>query len=215
MKKTAIILGSTGLIGNLLLLKLLKDDTYERVIVFVRKKTNFTHQKLTQEIIDFNNTDSYKNLVKGDVIYCCLGSTIKKAGSEEAFKKVDYQYPLEFAIAGKENGVNQYMLVSSIGATVKTANFYLKTKGEIEKELSSLNFESLILLRPSMLLGKRNEFRFLELLGKVFMTIISFMFIGPLKNYKAIQAYKVADMMIKQAILFPKGIIKINSGKIQ
>jgi len=214
MKKTAIILGSTGLIGDLLLHKLLNNDDFEKVLIIVRKKIDLSHQKLVQHIVDFTNPESYSNLIKGDVIYCCLGSTIKKAGSQQAFKKVDYQYPLDIAIAGKSNGVKQYILISSIGATTKTTNFYIKTKGEIEKALIELNFESLVLIRPSMLLGNRNEFRLSELIGKFAMILLAPLFIGPLKKYKAIHASKVANMMIKQTSLFPKGVNKINSDKL-
>jgi uncharacterized protein YbjT (DUF2867 family) len=199
MKKTAILLGSTGLVGNHVLQLLLTDTDFEKVKVFVRKLLPINHTKLEQHAVNFNDTSSFEKLVTGDVIFCCLGTTIKTAGSQEAFKKVDYEYPLTFAQAGKQNGVKQYLIISSIGATRETSNFYLKTKGEVEAAIKNLNFDSLVILRPSMLLGDRKEFRLGELIGKLLMQASSFIFIGSLKKYKAIQASVVAQTMIKKS----------------
>jgi uncharacterized protein YbjT (DUF2867 family) len=215
MNKTAIVLGSTGLIGGYVLALLLNDNAFDKVKVFVRKPLSINHPKLEQHIINFNDSGSFEKLVTGDVIFCCLGTTIKTAGSQDAFKKVDYEYPLEFAKAGKQNGVNQYLIISSIGATTDTSNFYLKTKGEIETAIKNLNFDSFVILRPSMLLGDRKEIRFGEIIGKVVMQAISFLFIGSLKKYKAIQATTVAQAMVKQSKTAPKGVIVLLSDKIQ
>jgi len=215
MNKTAIVLGSTGLIGGYVLALLLNDNAFDKVKVFVRKPLSINHPKLEQHIINFNDSGSFEKLVTGDVIFCCLGTTIKTAGSQDAFKKVDYEYPLEFAKAGKQNGVHEYLIISSIGATTDTANFYLKTKGEIETAIKNLNFESFVILRPSMLLGNRKEIRFGEIIGKVVMQAISFLFIGSLKKYKAIQASVVAKAMVKQSKSEIKGTTVLLSNKIQ
>lgn len=197
--KTAIIIGATGLTGQALLSQLLQDDYFNHVIVFVRKKIDITHSKLTQQCIDFNVLDSYKNLIKGDVVFCCMGTTIKTAGSQDAFKKVDFTYPSEFAKIAKQNMINTFCLQSSLGADSNSTNFYLKVKGETEQAIQHLNFNSFASFRPSMLLGNRQEFRLGEQIGKVVMQTLSFMFIGRLKRYKAIHVNQVASAMIKHA----------------
>ncbi len=214
MAKTAIVLGSTGLIGGHVLELLLNDTAFDKVKVFVRTALTISHPKLEQHMVDFNDSTSFEKLVTGDVIFCCLGTTIKTAGSQEAFKKVDYAYPLEFAKAGKQNGVKQYLIISSIGATIETSNFYLKTKGEIETAIKNLNFESFVILRPSMLLGNRKEIRVGEIIGKVVMQVLSFLFIGSLKKYKAIQASVVAKAMVEQSKISPQGVTVLLSDKI-
>jgi len=195
--KTAIIIGATGLTGQALLNQLLQDDYFLHVIVFVRKKINLTHAKLTQHSIDFNSLDSCKNLIKGDVVFCCMGTTIKVAGSQDAFKKVDYNYSTEFAKISKLNNISTFCLQSSLGADSKSSNFYLKVKGETEQALEQLHFNSFASFRPSMLLGDRTEFRLGEKIGKLIMQALSFAFIGKLKRYKAIHVNQVAIAMIK------------------
>ena len=197
--KTAIIIGASGLTGKALLYQLLQDDSFNRVIVFVRKELTIAHAKLTQHAIDFNNLSSYKDLIKSDVVFCCMGTTIKTAGSQEAFKKVDFTYPIQFAKLAKENNVPVFCLQSSLGADAKSNNFYLKTKGETEDAIKALNFQSFATFRPSMLLGDRTEFRLGEKIGKVVMQALSFAFIGKLKRYKAIHVKQVANAMIKHA----------------
>ncbi len=197
--KTAIIIGASGLTGKALLYQLLQDDSFSRVIIFVRKELTIGHVKLTQHAIDFNNLSSYKDLIKGDVVFCCMGTTIKTAGSQEAFKKVDYTYPFEFAKPAKENNIPVFCLQSSLGADAKSNNFYLKTKGETEDAIRTLNFQSFAAFRPSMLLGDRTEFRLGEKIGKLVMQALSFAFIGKLKHYKAIHVKQVASAMIKHA----------------
>ena len=197
--KTALVLGATGLTGTSLVSLLLKDANYSKVITFTRKPIAVEHPKLTQHLIDFNNLDDYKDLIKGDIVFCCLGTTIKTAGSQEAFKKVDYTYPTEFANLAKQNGVPTFYLQSSLGADSTSKNFYLQVKGETEHFIKALNFTSFITFRPSMLLGKRKEFRLGEVIGKIIMQLLSFIFIGKLKRYKAIYVNQVAEAMIKQA----------------
>lgn len=197
--KTAIIIGASGLTGKALLYQLLQDDSFNRVIIFVRKELTIAHAKLIQYAIDFNTLDSYKDLIKGDVVFCCMGTTIKTAGSQEAFKKVDYVYPTEFAKIAKENNVPVFCLQSSLGADSKSNNFYLKTKGETEDAIKQLNFKSYATFRPSMLLGDRMEFRLGEKIGKAVMQALSFAFVGKLKRYKAIHVKHVASAMIKYA----------------
>lgn len=196
MGKTAIIIGATGLIGNELLHLLLNDSEFEKVKIFVRKPQLITNTKLEQHIVNFDTIENFSSLITGDVCYCCIGTTINTAGSKEAFAKVDYTYPTEFAKTAKNNGIANFLLISSIGANKNSANFYLKVKGDTEYALEQLNFKHLALLRPSMLLGKRTDFRLGETIGKIVMKLFSFAFIGNLKAYKAIEATTVAKAMI-------------------
>jgi uncharacterized protein YbjT (DUF2867 family) len=209
--KTAIIIGTTGLTGTTLLNQLLNDDFFNRVISFSRKQIELTHPKLVQHSIDFNKLNNYNELIKGDVVFCCMGTTIKTAGSQEEFKKVDLIYPTEFAKIAKQNGIKEFYLQSSLGADSNSTNFYLKTKGEAERILQQLNFDSFSAFRPSMLLGKRSEFRFGEFVGKIVMQLLSFLFIGKLKRYKAIHVNQVAEAMIKQVKLNMLGNVIIEN----
>jgi uncharacterized protein YbjT (DUF2867 family) len=197
--KKAILIGASGLTGQSLLNQLLQDEQFDTVVIFLRKELNITHKKLTQLCIDFNQLDTYKDLIKGDVVFCCLGTTIKIAGSQEAFKKVDFTYPTELAKIAKQNNVSTFCLQSSLGADSKSTNFYLKVKGETEDFIRQLNFVSFASFRPSMLLGNRTEFRLGETIGKIVMQVLSFAFIGKLKRYKAIHVNQVASTMIKYA----------------
>ncbi|MBD8388993.1 NAD(P)H-binding protein [Dysgonomonas sp. BGC7] len=199
MTKTAIIIGSTGLTGSLLLKILLSSNIYNQVISFVRKELKISHPKLIQHVIDFDNPDSYQDLVKGDDMFCCLGTTIKKAGSQKAFEKVDLEYPTLFAKAAAINGVKQFSIISSLGANPQSGNFYLKTKGRCEEALRVLAFKSTSIFRPSLLLGNRKEFRVGERLAEYVMRIFSILMVGPLKKYRAIKAKRVAFAMFQIA----------------
>jgi uncharacterized protein YbjT (DUF2867 family) len=197
--KTALIIGSTGLVGSHLLQLLLDSESYDNVISFERRDTGKTHAKLTQHIIDFDKPESYQNLVVGDDFFCTIGTTIKNAGSKEAFRKVDYQYPKEFASVALQNGVKQFLLLSSLDANENSGNFYLKTKGEIQLFLKKSAFKSVSILQPSLLLGDRHEFRFAEKVGGILMSAFSFLFFGKFKKYRPIQASAVAKALYATA----------------
>ena len=197
--KTALIIGSTGLIGSELLNLLLDSNDYLKVITFVKRDTGIKHPKLTQHIIDFDTPETYKELVVGDDFFCTIGTTIKKAGSKEAFRKVDFGYPKQFASFALQNKVKQFLIISSLGANAKSGNFYLKTKGEIQDFLKDCNFESVAVLQPSLLLGNRTEFRLGEKVGAFFMKTLSFLFVGNLKKYKPIESETVAKALLKIA----------------
>jgi uncharacterized protein YbjT (DUF2867 family) len=213
--KTALIIGSTGLIGSHLLKLLLDSNDYLKVITFVKRDTGIKHQKLTQHIIDFDKPETYKELVFGDDFFCTIGTTIKKAGNKDAFRKVDFEYPRQFAAFALQNKVKQFLIISSLGADANSGNFYLKTKGEIQDFLKDSNFESISVLQPSLLLGDRKEFRLGEKIGAFFMKLFSFLFIGNLKKYKAIQSEAVAKAMFIIAQKHDKGFHIIESDNIQ
>ena len=213
--KTALIIGSTGLIGSHLLNQLLDSNDYIKVITFVKRDTGLKHPKLTQHIINFDQPETYKELVVGDDLFCTIGTTIKNAGSKDAFRKVDFEYPKEFATIALQNNVKQFLIISSLGADANSGNFYLKTKGEIQDFLRECNFESVTVLQPSLLLGNRKEFRLGEKIGSFFMKLFSFLLIGNLKKYKPIQSEAVAKAMFSSAQKNYKGFHIIESNEIQ
>jgi uncharacterized protein YbjT (DUF2867 family) len=190
-KKTALVIGASGLIGLELTKQLLLDDRYEKVNVLVRRPLPFEHQKLVQIRYSYDWPDT--TLIDGDELFCCLGTTIKTAGSPTAFRKVDFTYVLQTAQLSLTNGAKKMALVSSIGANKNSKVFYSKVKGQIEEAVSELDFESCFILRPSMLLGVRPELRMGELVGKLVMTALSF---AIPKKYKAIEGKDVAKGMI-------------------
>jgi len=213
--KTALIIGSTGLIGSELLNLLLDSNDYLKVITFVKRDTGIKHPKLTQHIIDFDKPETYKDLVVGDDFFCTIGTTIKKAGSKEAFRKVDFEYPRQFASFALQNKVKQFLIISSLGADAKSGNFYLKTKGEIQDFLKDCSFENVAVLQPSLLLGNRTEFRLGEKVGAFFMKTFSFLFLGNLKKYKPIEGKTVAKAFFKIAQTNNKGFKIYESDVIQ
>ena len=197
--KTAILFGATGLIGSHVLQELLKDERYSHILLFSRKSIHTGSSKVIEIITGFEDKEILESNLHVDEIFCCLGTTIAKAKSKEAFRKVDYDLPVMIGVAAKKNGVTKMMVVSSLGADAQSNNFYLRTKGEMEQSLRSLALPSLHFFRPSMLLGSRNESRPAETIGKFAMQALSFLFVGGLKKYKAISAHSVAKAMINVA----------------
>ncbi len=187
---TILIAGATGLIGSTFLNLIKNDDSFE-ITALTRREIpslkDFPHIK--QEIIDFNNLEEYKHLIAGQSTICALGTTIKKAGSKENFRYVDYQFPLEIAKYALENGCENVILISAFGANPDSNIFYNKVKGELERDIRKLSFESLHILRPSLLLGKRDEFRFGEEIGKIVLKPLRFLI--PHK-YRPIHAAMIA-----------------------
>ncbi len=208
--KTALVIGATGLIGKHLTIKLLKSNFYEKVKVLVRKPLDINHPNLEQIIVDFDNLDTSK--IIADDVFCCLGTTMKKAGSKPAFYKVDFTYPLEVAKAALSNGAKQYLIVTAMGADEKSMIFYNRVKGEIEKALSDLHYPTLLIFRPSMLIGERDETRLGEKIGEILMNSLSFLI--P-EKYKAIEGEKVANAMLTLAQKGIKNKDIFESGTLQ
>jgi len=198
-RKTALVFGATGLTGRALTGLLLDDHRYARVVVFTRRPLRQNHSKLETIVNDLKEPESIAGKIQGNDVFCCLGTTMKKAGSKEAFRTVDLELPVKLAEIAHTNGVGKFLVISSIGADPDSRNFYLKTKGEMEKELEKFNFRQLSIFRPSLLIGKRDEFRLGEAIGKFFYTLFSFLFIGPVKKYKGVNVRKLAKAMVKAA----------------
>jgi uncharacterized protein YbjT (DUF2867 family) len=215
MQKKAIIIGSTGLIGNYLLEFLLQDDDYEQIIALVRKPTKSNNKRLIYIETDFKNLEAISSNLNGDYLFICIGSTMAKAGSKESFLKIDYNIPVDVAHIAINNGVKNCIAVSSLGADAFSNNFYLQTKGKMEIAIEKLAFNKIIFMRPSLLFGDRKEFRFGELLGKFVMKLIGPFFIGVLKKYRGIQAKTVAKAMQIAAQQEIVGVKKYESDQIE
>ena len=212
--KTALLAGSTGLIGSFCLTELLKEDVYREVETWVRKPSGIIHPKLKEVIVDFLHPDQLPQHLP-DHVFCCLGTTIKKAGSQEAFRQVDLELVADLAKRAEQSGSEKFLVVSSIGASLSTGNFYLKTKGEMEEKVRSCKIPSVVIFRPSMLLGKRKELRFGELVGKGVMKVAGFLLTGKFRKYRGIEASVVAKAMVKMAKTAPPGVLILESDKIQ
>jgi uncharacterized protein YbjT (DUF2867 family) len=196
--KTAIVIGATGLIGNLLVNKLLIDDRYKSVKVFSRRSTGLNNPKLEELIVDFDDIAAWKSQITGDELFSAMGTTIRKAKSTALQYKVDVTYQYEFAKSAAENGVKSYSLVSSSGTNSKSKFFYLRIKGELDEKVQQLSFNKIRIFRPSLLLGERPEKRFGERAAENILKIIVPIF-PFLKNQRPIEGEKVAKAMIASA----------------
>ncbi|MBC7588877.1 MAG: oxidoreductase, partial [Chitinophagaceae bacterium] len=191
--KTALLVGATGLTGNLLLQLLLANNDYEKVTVYTRRTLGINHAKLEEKIIDF---DTLNEAVQAEDVFCCLGTTIKKAGSKPAFEKVDYEYPLRIAKLQQQVGSKNFLVISAMGADASSMIFYSRVKGKLENELQQLGYRSLYILRPSLIVGDRKEKRTGEKIGMILSAIINPILIGPLKKYKSVSAMAIAKAMM-------------------
>ncbi len=196
MERTAIVFGSTGLIGNLLIEELVQSGIYSSVRSFVRQSTGVSETKVEEIVADFSAPETFAAKIAGDDLFICLGTTIKKAGSVANMEKIDRDLPVIIAIAALSNGVKRIAVVSSIGASAKSGNYYLRIKGELEEAIMKMDFEIIAIVRPSMLLGERKEKRAGEIVGRVVMTAAKPVLVGKFRKYRAIHGADVARAMI-------------------
>jgi uncharacterized protein YbjT (DUF2867 family) len=196
MGSTAVVAGATGLIGGELVQYLLETPYYNRVIILVRKATNLKHEKLIELIVDYDHLGDVGEYFEKAVVFCVLGTTMKIAKTKEAFRKVDYQYPLQLAELALEHGAEQFHVVTAIGTNPNSTIFYSQVKGQLELALKQLSLPSLHIYHPSFLLGNRKEIRLGEHIGAIIMKALSLAFIGKLKKYKAIQVRMIAQGMV-------------------
>lgn len=194
--KTAIVFGATGLVGNLLLEELINAGNYKSIIIFVRQTTNISEPPVEEIVTDFSIPESYLPKIKGDDLFICTGTTIKKAGSVTNVEKIDRDLPAMVAEAAYKNGVKRIAVVSSIGADKTSKNYYLRIKGEMEENILKIGFEKTVIVRPSILLGERKEKRTGEIVGKAVMKAIQPVFTGKFRKYRPIHGGDVAKAMI-------------------
>lgn len=198
MNKTAIVFGATGLVGSELVYQLIKDIRYKAVKVFTRRSLNIEHIKIIEDIVDVEKVEDYGESIRGDDLFICLGTTRRKAGSVKRMEDIDHHLPVKIARAALLNGVKNMAVVSSIGADQGSGNYYYRIKGSMEKDLMSLDFNRKVILRPSILLGRRDEFRLLESIGKGIIKTFGFLLNGKNSKYRAINALDVANAMIRE-----------------
>ncbi len=200
-----MLAGATGLIGGHLLDLLLADPGYDRITTLVRRPLDLQHQKLDARIVDFDRLDELSDLPSADDVFCCLGSTMKKAGSKAAFRRVDHDYVVATARLGLAGGARRFLLVSSVGAGAKSMSFYSRVKGEAEVSVGKLGYESLHIFQPSILMGERTEKRSGERLGILAAGVFNPLMVGPLRRYRGIPPETVATGMVGAARSNVKG----------
>jgi len=195
-----LVLKATGLTGHLVVEQLLTRSEVTSVVVPVRHSLGLKSPKLAEHLVDFDALESHSKIFEVDVLVCCLGTTIKKAGSQEAFRKVDYEYALKGARLARQAGASTMILMSAIGASSRSTVFYSRVKGELEDAVRELGFDYLSIYHPSLLLGDRKEHRTGEALGMAVMPLANRALIGPLQKYRGIQAEAVAAAMVNELI---------------
>lgn len=197
--RAAIVVGATGLTGTSLVKQLCENEAYISVTVLARKKPDFEHPKLEVKIRSFDRLEE-NDIDFAHELYCCLGTTIKKAGTKEEFQKVDFEYPLYIASLAKKRGIPHMLVITAMGAKENSPFYYNRVKGKLEHALIELNLQRLSIIRPSLLVGKRDESRFGEKVGELALKITKPLLVGPLKRTRAIEASQVAKAMIVIAL---------------
>ena len=215
--KTALVFGSSGLIGGHLLNQLIKDDNYNKIKIFVRSETEINHFKVEVIKTDFSNLENYKEDIKGNDCYFCIGTTKQNSPNKDEYRRVELDIPKEIAKIAKLNLVNSFIFVSALYANPKSSGEYIRFKGLVEEELKALNFPKLGIMRPSFLIGNRKEKRVSETIGIFVFKLLSPLLLGPLKKMKPIHSETVAKVMIaviqkdiQQTIFESNQIVEIN-----
>lgn len=215
MKKTALLAGGTGLVGSHLLALLVESQAFDEIKVIQRKEGDIQNKDVSAIIVDYNCLSDFREQLSADVIFCCLGTTMKKAGSKDQFYKVDYTYPYELAKLSSENGSRQFNIITASGADSGSYFYYNRVKGEIENALRGMMFQNLNIFRPSLLLGQRNEQRFGEQIGAAVAKLVNPLLQGGMKKYRAIQAETVAWAMLQTSLEKLDGVNVYESDAIQ
>jgi uncharacterized protein YbjT (DUF2867 family) len=214
--RIALLAGASGLVGNRCLARLLSEPSYARVITLTRRPLPSDDPKLEQRVIDFDRLGSAGvDFPAATDVFCCLGTTMKRAGSEAAFRQVDFTYVVALASQTLAMGARQFLLVSSLGASPASGIFYSRVKGETEAAVSALPFEGRQIFRPSILTGERSEHRTGERLGIAVMRGAAFAMVGPLRKYRPISATTVAEAMVRVALKAPRGVNIYESDEIE
>ena len=214
--RIALVAGATGLVGSQCLARLLREPAYERVIALVRRPLPQTDPRLDLKVIDFDRLGAEGAAFPAATdVFCCLGTTMKKAGSEEAFRLVDFTYVVGLAAQSLEHGARQFLLVSSIGASRASSFFYTRVKGETEDAIAALPFEGRQIFRPSILVGARAENRPGERAWIAAMRGSAFLMLGPMRKYRPVAATAVAEAMVRVALRAPRGVNIYESNEIE
>lgn len=207
----AIVIGGSGATGSELVRLLLEDKAVGKVVVLVRKPLQYEHERLEQFVVDFNDYSSWAHLVKGDVAFSCMGTTLKAAGGKDAQYRVDYHYQLAFAQAAKENNVPAFLLISATSANPRSAFFYSRMKGELEKAIELIGFKSCIIFRPGLLMRPGTE-RKTEKMGEDLIHFLNK--IGLFRRFRPLPVKELARLMLSYASNPPSGLYMIDSDRI-
>lgn len=201
--KVAIVVGATGLVGKSLITRLVKEIDIEKIVAITRRPFKYTLPKIVNVVVDFERIEEYSDIFQGDVLFSCLGTTVKQAGSIDSQRTVDFDYQYSVAKLATENDVNHFVLVSSSGANDNSRSSYLKMKGELEKAVLSLPFKRITIFQPSLLKGERHNFRLAESVGNVLLPIICKM--PMLKRYRPISGDELALKMVAVSLIEAEG----------
>ena len=208
-KKGALVAGATGLVGGYVVSRILAHPSYSRVEILVRRESPFRDPKLTQRVVDFERLEAALTGIAADDVFCCLGTTIRKAGSQEAFRLVDHDYPLALARFAKAAGAGKFLMVSALGADPESSVFYNRVKGEVEQAIAANRLPATYFFRPSLLMGPRAEDRSGEKIAIAVGKLIAPFLIGGLRKYRPIHADTVAAAMVYVANHeVPAGVIE-------
>jgi uncharacterized protein YbjT (DUF2867 family) len=199
MARIALVAGATGLVGGLLLRRLANGTDYDEVRVIGRRPTSHEHGKFRFIVSDFSDLSARAADLAVDDVFCCLGTTIRAAGSRPAFERVDYHMVVDLARATQKAGARKFLVVSAVGASQRSAAFYSRVKGRMEAAVSALAFEAVHIVRPSLILGERQESRPAEDVAQRVAPLLSALFVGPLKKYRAISAADIAEALVTLA----------------
>jgi len=203
--RTALVAGGSGLVGGHVLRQLLEDPDYDRVTALTRRPLALTHKKLVQRVVDFDRLAEVGDFPRVHDVFCCLGTTIKQAGSQEAFRKVDLAYVVELGRMAVRHRASQFLVVTAVGADPRSRVFYNRVKGEAEEAVRRLQFDAIQIFRPSLLLGSRAQSRPAESIARVLSPLVAWAFLGPLARYRPIKAATVARAMVRIAREAPRG----------
>lgn len=197
--RTALVAGASGLVGSQVLRLLLEDPTYGRVTVLARRELPLSHKKLEQRIASFDRLSQITDFPRVHDVFCCLGTTMKQAGSPDAFRKVDFTYVVELARVAVRHRASQFLLVTAVGADPQSRILYSRVKGEAEEAVRRLQFESIHIFRPSLIVGARAQSRPTERVAWLLSLLIAWAFFGPLARYRPIRAETMARAMVRIA----------------
>lgn len=206
MARTALIAGSTGLIGQSLLRKLLDSPVYDRVVAVTRRPLPLAHPKLSNPLSDFEHLGALGEQLKADDVFCCLGTTTAKAGGRAGLERVDYHMVVDLARAARRAGAERFLVVSAAGASLRSPAFYSRVKARMERSVAEAGYPAVHILRPSLLLGERGESRPAEALAQKLAPLLAPLLVGPLAPYKPVHAEAVADAMLTLALEPASGV---------
>ena len=213
--RTALVAGASGLVGSYVLRLLLENPAYVRVTVLARRELPLAHKKLEQRVLSFDRLAQIADFPRVHDVFCCLGTTMKQAGSPEAFRTVDYTYVVELARVAARHRASQYLVVTALGADPRSRIFYSRVKGETEATLRRLQFEGMQIFRPSWLVGARTKSRPAERVAGILGPLVAWAFVGPLARYRPIKADAVARALVRVALAAPRGAHVYQSDEIR